>query len=290
MRLEVHMVLAGVEAWLAHIRACRSPVTLRAYTITANDFTAWLEERDHCSTFTREMAVKYLDGLVRRRPQSATRWFMLLRLGFQWMANNEVIPHNPLPSKIEAPRQAKRTDLRAVTHSEYRAMLAVCPAQFHPWWAGVLITLWNTGARIGDVVHLKRENFDFVRETLAFTPRKTARGTGRTVCLPLTPELLGYVRTLPVEPGWIFPRAAAMYGTKQLCTELRRICDQAGVQGVQAHSFRRAFVTRAITAGVPGEVVAEMTGHSMEMIALYTRPSVDDKRAALVKMAEFMDT
>src|SRR5690606_35478712 len=49
--------------------------------------------------------------------------------------------------------------------------------------------------------------------------------------------------------------------------------------GVNCHAFRHSYITKLARAGVDASLIMSLTGHSsMEMVARYSLPTVDDKR------------
>ncbi|MFH1970426.1 MAG: tyrosine-type recombinase/integrase, partial [Verrucomicrobiota bacterium] len=118
------------------------------------------------------------------------------------------------------------------------------------------------------------------RKVITLNPRKTAR-TGKTVYIPLRPalaELLQKRRNM-VAGNLAFPELAAAYErdsgsvskrvqsvfTKAglITTEHRPGVERAGVV-YGAHSLRHYFATQALAAGIPGEIVKRITGHSSD--------------------------
>jgi len=112
------------------------------------------------------------------------------------------------------------------------------------------------------------------------SPRKTSR-TGKTVYIPLLPalaELLQKRRDM-VAGNLAFPELAATYkrDSATVSKRIQAIFTKAGMTpkenrpGVKravvvfgAHSLRHYFATQALSAGIPGEIVKRITGHSSD--------------------------
>lgn len=287
-RVEVHAVTDAIEAWVADCRARLAKNTLQKIGMATNDFLGYLANRDQRATFGKAMAMAYLDDLSRRRPLMAKMLASKIGGGLRWAVDRDAIESSPWPRTYKFPQPGRREGLRAITEAEYRALLAATanPAWKEPEWRGVLILMWNAGMRVGDACTMRRQSFDLVREELHFVPMKTKRH-GTRVSLPLSRELLAWARTLPAEDGLISVRMARHHANGETCGQFRLLADLAGVdKHVSAHSFRRAFVTRAIMAGVSVEIVATLTGHSVDQVREYVKPDMNAKRQA---MAEFFE-
>ena len=182
-------------------------------------------------------------------------------------------------------------------------------AEKDPQLKPVIITGVCTALRRGDCCTLKWKDVDLDKR---FLNVKTSK-TGQTVAIPIFPLLYDELKAREGQGGeYVFPEIAAIYQKVPLniTRRVRRVFKTAGfrdakdendvVRGaihserekgkglVRAslrdfHSFRVTWVTLALTAGVPLEIVQRVTGHQTTDIVLkhYFQPGREAFRTTL---------
>jgi integrase len=177
----------------------------------------------------------------------------------------------------------------------------------------MIVTGMCTAMRRGDCCKLVRGSVDLETD---FITVKTSK-TGETVQIPIFPLLRRVLVKAMAQPEgpaphYVFPELAAHYRTNpdHLTDRVRRVLKAAGffnprneeeksrtrgeVQRTREdgmrrasvrdfHSFRVSWVTVALTAGVPLEIVQRVTGHRTSDIVLkhYFQPGKEDFRRTL---------
>lgn len=170
----------------------------------------------------------------------------------------------------DLPRKRLDTHVRrALTAAEIERAIQTAEGE----WRALLIVGARTGLRLGDACRLKWSAFcaDGVL-------RVNTTKTGAPVALPgvaLRLELEGTVGA-GADDAFIMPGVAALYARNKsdVCAKIRRIFSAAGLDTsvkengwgkarpeATFHSLRRAFVTRAIEAGVAAPIVRALVGH-----------------------------
>lgn len=113
--------------------------------------------------------------------------------------------------------------------------------------------------------------------------------TGEMAEIPLFPILRTEIEKQPRKDKYIFPEAAEMYqhNASMLSQRFKRVLKDAGIQTrikregsdrkacvKDFHSLRTTWITMALSAGVPMELVRRVTGHSTVNVVLkhYFRP------------------
>ena len=147
----------------------------------------------------------------------------------------------------------------------------------------LIFTIGWTGQRLGDVV-LMRWDAIVVRSKLSviqLVPRKTARRTGKKVLIPVLPPLAALLekRRKHKVGELVFPEIAAIYkhDPTVLTRRIQKTFEDAGlipreeraklkrkVAVYGAHSLRHFFVTEAMAAGWPPQLIRKITGHSSD--------------------------
>ena len=173
----------------------------------------------------------------------------------------------------------------------------------------IIITGVCTALRRGDCCLLKWKDVDMAKR---FLNVKTSK-TGQTVAIPIFPILYDELTArLNNHSEYVFPEAAAIYKKTpiHITRHVRRVLKAAGFRdpenendevrgaihaerekgkGVHRaslrdfHSFRVTWVTLALTAGVPLEIVQRVTGHQTTDIVLkhYFQPGREAFRTTL---------
>ncbi len=153
---------------------------------------------------------------------------------------------------------------------------------FHLLNASEVRTMFTLGAfagmRLADCALLRWNSVLSERGIIAFTPRKTARGTGRLVKIPIHPEV---ELQLKLAAGWrvddyVLPKTAARYqqnptGVKSDVIKAFEACGFKTSEKVPGrlqprsiygfHSLRHTFVSICANRGVPLAIVQELVGH-----------------------------
>ena len=153
-------------------------------------------------------------------------------------------------------------------------------------WQRELVSLqWATGCRVGELAALLVEDVDLERAELVVGRHVGARKTGvRRVPLhadtiPLLARLIGD-RVGPA-PLWPATFEAMRHG---LNGAVASACRAARVPVWTTHALRRAYVIRAIRAGVDVATLATITGHSVQELLVTYRQVQDEDRRAAVKL------
>jgi integrase len=178
----------------------------------------------------------------------------------------------------------------------------------------LIVTGMCTAMRRGDCCTLLRESVDL---EAGFITVKTSK-TGETVQIPLFPLLRkvleeALAKPSPRVPHYVFPHLEAHYvvnpdhltdRVKRVLrasgfidelpengqpTETRGVLQKQRKEGIRKasvrdfHSFRVTWVTLALTAGVPLEIVQRVTGHRTASIVMkhYFQPGRDEFRRTL---------
>lgn len=202
-----------------------------------------------------------------------------LSLAWRVLGREAGLSHGTNPWEGIAKKRADTHVRRPFTRKETDAILEAAKGEMKTLVAVCLYT----GLRLGDACLFKWED---VRGKAAYVI--TAK-RDRKVAIPIHPKLdqaLGERR----ESGYVMPKMAARYRMKQgssnVSRSVKRLVERCGIESsvkakngrkrpdATAHSFRHAFVTRAIEAGVPPHVVQQIVGHaSATMTERYTHLS-----------------
>lgn len=120
-----------------------------------------------------------------------------------------------------------------------------------------------TGARRGELEHLRWEDVDFQWHSLTIRDKATTKGQDiGTRVIPLTQYACSLLQALPRRNEWVFSSPTSASGRM---TEPRKSIDPAliaaGLDGLTLHDLRRSFATLSEWVEVPAGITAQIMGH-----------------------------
>ncbi len=282
---------------------CRSTL-IRFVTLIQTQFP----QASELNGITRQMALAFMESESKRgvTPKTWNDVLMLLRTTCKHLLPvGSINPFSNMPTR----------DVETVFRHPFKPeelKLIIDATQSDDFVRPLLITGICTAMRRGDCCLLKWVDVDFNRR---FITVKTAK-TGATVAIPIFPMLYDELARTPRGPSeFVFPRQAKMYKENPvgITKRVRTVFAAAGFKDAakdengeqkqndetvrgeihvkrtgglrQAsvrdfHSFRVTWVTLALTAGVPLELVQKVTGHKTTDIVLkhYFQPGREEFR------------
>lgn len=150
----------------------------------------------------------------------------------------------------------------------------------------------NGGMREGEVLNLTRDRISLERRLIELRPEDTKERKAKEI--PIIDEIYPTLEEhyeKAQDGGKIF----AVTKDQFIC-DVRQACKKIGLtygrnlkDGFTAHSLRHTFKTNAMRANIPQAVRMRISGHSTpEMDLRYTHPQLDDLRAAMEKVNQFI--
>jgi integrase len=284
---------------------CRSTLARFAVFVRAQNPKA--EEISHV---TRDLARAFMEA-EDSRGVTAKTWndtLKLLRASYKYLLPaGSINPFSGVPT-----RETETIFRKPFTPEELKAI--VDAAREDNFIRPILITGMCTAMRRGDCCLLKWKDVDLARRFLTVKTNKT----GVTVSIPIFPMLYDELALRQPSEAYVFPEQAKMYveNSDGITWRVRKILAVAGFKdsdengetgqtddaeivrgeihakregGLRRasirdfHSFRVTWVTLALTAGVPLELVQKVTGHRTTDIVLkhYFQPGREEFRRAL---------
>jgi integrase/recombinase XerD len=282
-----------------------SPRTLLSYRDTFVLLLRFLAARHCCGvvdlTFdhvSAENVLAFLDHLETDRKNSvATRNARLAAVhAFARFVATQAPEHVEVCQRLLAV-PTKRGPVRAVDYleaDEVRATLDAVTrhARNHIRDRALLLTLFNTGARVQELLDLRAIDVQLERPTFV---RLRGKGRKERLC-PLWPETVDAVRALPgmtagsdgMTPifqnhrGEPLTRFGVRYILRQYAERARATAPSLSTKRVHPHTYRHATAVHLLRAGVDLVTISHWLGHaSVETTNRYAAVDLETKREAL---------
>lgn len=314
--------------WQMYIESPKRPDsgqrTLKDYEQQFNIMLRWMTAHypkiHEARYMTPKMAVGFIKSLKDEHatPRTITKYLNSLQLIWRICFNDAGL-HENIWNKdhITRPKQDRRTGRRnALSLQELDTLLQHAEGDIYD----LLTLLAFSGQRLGDVANLRWDAIDLTKGVITLIPRKTARTSGKEVCIPLLPPARDVLEKRMRFPDqvYVMPDIKLLYDQdagSTLTKQIGKVFDAAGFERQQvrngrkatvygAHSLRHTFTTIARGAGLPDAFIKDITGHVTDgMVDHYSHfeglaaafgqqvkslPSDTKKQARIKAMAEKM--
>lgn len=295
-----------VEHLLAHKHV--SPRTISSYRDTFRLLLLFVRDRTHTEpsslridALDAPIILSFLDHLETERhncARSRNARLAAIHSFFRWVALCDPESVGLATRVLAIP--SKRTDrllVRSLSRDEIDAILA---APDRSQWRGrrdyaLLMTMYNTGARVSEVIALRQEQIQFGSTTLI-----NLMGKGRKErSIPLCPDAARTLKTwfreleilhttiaFPSCRGRSLSRNGVDYILQQAVNHAGTHCPSLIGKRVSPHVVRHSTATHLLESGHGIEFVALWLGHeSIESTHIYTDIDLVAKEHALEKLA-----
>lgn len=223
-----------------------------------------------------------------------------VRAAFSWAVDSGIMPSNPCDG-IRVPRDARDEKVihEAFSLDEVRLLIDKLPDE---WSSAVRCCIGTYGQRLGDILSLRWEQFDWAARTVIIITGKTARELHQ----PMQPSFYDWARAR-YDAAQAAGGEAAVYVHPTLhrhtnpsyeFTQLVRL-HGIGLVGRNAggkrrtwhsktfHSLRATVATMLQASGVSQGMAMELVGHDSAAVhAAYIRPTADQLRAAAAQLPQ----
>lgn len=245
--------------------------------------------------------LSFLDYLEEQRHNSARSRNVRLaaiRTFFRWIALRD--PENVgLATRVMAIPQ-KRTDKKLVQALSRTEMEAILAAPDLTSWQGrrdhaLLLTLYNSGARVSEVISMQRGQVNFGATTFLQLHGKGRKERTVPLWTKTSRALQAWFRELegtshqiafPSTRGKPLSRDGAEYILHQAVTRAIEKCESLRGRKISPHTVRHTTGMHLLQSGVDITVIALWLGHeSIETTHIYLEADLQTKERALSKLA-----
>jgi len=288
-----------VEEYMRYLRTERRAVkTIVKYQKVFDRLQDLLRLR--CAATILELDLKAVDAYRHARvaagaaPKTVYTESVIVRQLVNFALSRGLITDDPLRGlKILEP---KPTPQPCWTAEEVERILASSPESYR----AALTLLADTGMRVGELAHLTWGDVDLRRNVLHVRGKEGWKPkSGDQRAIPISPRVRAMLERLPRHSRWVvtappsrrYPRGDHQVSDRRLLSALKRVLGRLGLPG-HTHTFRHAFISRSLTAGIPEAVVREWVGHvDRDILRLYTHIASATSQAAMRRLThESADT
>ena len=193
--------------------------------------------------------------------------------------NGYKTPMNPAPATMKKiTKGAKSNQYTPLSIEEIKKILQ---NTVNPRDRAIILTLFKTGCRIGEIKNLQLTDVDLDSGTLTVRGRK--HHPNESTQIPVDRELSMILQ------NWLYFRPkgkdgnlfVSYYGTGMTTTRMREIvlkCGRnAGIDRANSHRYRYTFTTTLMTNNCNPAIIAYLRGDSSKsMVDYYTKPDFED--------------
>jgi len=215
----------------------------------------------HLYKFKEEM-------LINRAPKTVNNYLQLI--SHVWKTAKKVwsltLPaQNPVDLVVFEKVNNKRENI--LTREEYQSLLNCCTESKLNTLVDIVKFAYLTGARLGEITKLKRDDINFNEFVCTF--RDTKNSEDRTI--PLSNEVIDILKKYP------FGETVFQIKREQLRFYFVQARKKANLTKFRFHDLRACFCTNALLSGMSIAEVSSISGHkSWSQLKRYTRIKPSD--------------
>jgi site-specific recombinase XerD len=279
------------ESYSLHLSATKAPRTRDTYLAALDSLIAHLEANGmplRAGAVRREHVESWMaEQRERVAPASHSLRYRALVQFWKWAVDEDEIERSPM-DKIKAPRVPDKP-VPVVDGDDFRKMLKAMEGKGYNERrdTALLLTLYDTGVRLGELVGMRLEDID-LRDRLAYVTGKGGHtravrfGARTAVALDRYLRLRRGHRRASEPSLWLGQDGPLSdSGAAQI---VARRSKEAGLPRLHAHQFRHTFAHEwRVNGGDPNDLMRLAGWRSPQMLARYGASAADSRARANYK-------
>lgn len=287
----LHGYLAAFLEWTVTTGLSEQTARIRQHAL--DQFIRWCDERGIAKPqdVTRPILQRYqrylyhyrkADGQPLTFATQATRLHPLVAF-FKWLARENHILYNPA-SELELPKQPRQLPRHLLSVAQVESIITQPDLETPMGLRGraILETLYSTGIRRSELIHLKLYDVDLERGSLMVRGGKGGKDRlvpiGERACAWMRRYLNEVRPLLMIEPdhGFLFVTDyGEAFEKNRLSDMVKKYVRHAGFASGSCHLFRHAMATHMLENGADIRYIQAMLGHSeLSTTQIYTQVSI----------------
>ena len=244
----------------------RSQETIRGYALELKTFCNFVTVKYNCPVYMEDIVLQDLEDYMRYEKErgiassSRSRALYIIKSFYSYCCKQDLCPKN-LADLLE-PVKVKQKERAFITEAEFNDLVNAIE---HPVIRTVVQTMFYTGGRMSEMVHLKLKHVDFQTRILHIIDGKGRKDRRIPICDKLYDILTHYLSDLRESDSPLF--FATVSTGKVSSTYINRCLHEAvGKLGwekdISAHVLRHSFGTNLLEKGASVVSIQKLLGHS----------------------------
>jgi len=252
----------------------KSQNTIRDYRNTYKQFVKFLGNKGF-DKVTEDDVIGFLGNGNGVRTSSKKIYLIRLNVLFKWLQKQGYVDVNPVED-LNSEIRVKDEDKKKVPEVSIEDVRKIIQKTKSPRDKAILLLLYKTGMRIGELLNLKKSDVDFDTGKIIIRKRKGGK-RGYVFIDDEAKKWLGLYLSLRSDNNkyLIVNDNNRKFNKTILSKHVSNLAKEAGYDGITAHSFRHFFTTHLQLNGCHPEVIRILRGDSsgggaFGMVSYYT--------------------
>lgn len=283
LRHDLHLWTVCTDHFFPVSPSIRSDHTKAQYRIAVDDFGEALGRRGTLGDLSDDNVCRMMVHLRERGLATRTINERRGRINtlWEWAARRGHVRHFPTVKRLAEPHRTPQAWTREQLGAIFVAIGglegSVGGVLARVWWRALLLTLWNTGERIGALLSIGWQHVDLETGWLTI-PAELRKGQARDMTYRLSPETLEILKLLPRGTKTIFHWP---YDAKYIFQRFEAILKTAGLPHGRKDKFHRLRRSVASHFEAAGGDATSLLGHSTRATTLvYLDPRIVGQQQA----------
>lgn len=278
-------IAQGIESWLEQKKTeLSNKRTVSRYKEITNNFTEFLKEKCSSLEYMDSLEQKHFEEFkeyrknIKQKSEKTINFELdMVSNLFKCLINKDYLNYNPL-TRVKRLQEPYKEERWFTEEEVLKIFTAARSEKTRINWYVIFAAYYYTGMRKRELMFLKKGDIDFDKGTIFIRHKEGFKPkTDRPRAIPIHPELLPILKSLPVRSDFIFVNSRGkLFSNDAIRQKLKRLCRKAGVKPGKLHSFRHTWTAHSIMKGCPSDVVQAIGGwKEKDMIERYKHLAPD---------------